>query len=214
MSDAIAFYYSITSRYAYLAHTQISTLERQTGLSVDWIPVDAAELRALAESEPFEGPPPSGQYRSPYRERDLADWVDFYDVPYREPPEEDGALWWKGFEPERRRLMCLVALAGRDMGKGEDASRALFRLMFASDVWPIYRAQMIDVVVGLGLDRAELDTRVDAPKTAAALTRNAKEAVVAGAFGVPSFVWRGKMFFGNDRLPLLHHYIAKSAEVP
>jgi len=210
MTDAIAFYYSITSRYAYLAHTQISELEKDTGLPVEWIPVDAVEVRALAESEPFEGPPPSGQYRSPYRERDLADWVDFYGVPYREPPEADGELWWKGFEPERRRLMCLAALAGHDMGKGAEASRALFTLMFASDIWPIHRPQIVGAVADLGLDRTELETRIDAPETSAALTENAEAAVAAGSFGVPSFVWRGKMFFGNARLPLLRHHIAKS----
>ncbi|MEM7190583.1 MAG: DsbA family protein [Pseudomonadota bacterium] len=210
MSDAIAFYYSITSRYAYLAHTQISWLEQETGVPVDWVPVDAVELRALADSEPFEGPPPSGQYRSPYRERDLADWVDFYAVPYREPPEANGELWWKGFEPERRRLMCLAALAGKEMGRGQEASRALFSLMFASDVWPIHRPEILDAVTALGLDRSELEARVGDPNTGKTLTQNAEAAVAAGAFGVPSFVWRGKMFFGNDRLPLLCHHIANS----
>ena len=69
--------------------------------------------------------------------------------------------------------------------------------------------QILDAVSALGLDRDQLEARVDDPAMSAALTRNAEAAVAAGAFGVPCFVWRGKMFFGNDRLPLLRHHIAR-----
>ena len=44
---SIAFYYSISSRYSYLACTQIEQLERETNCEVDWVPVDGTELRAM-----------------------------------------------------------------------------------------------------------------------------------------------------------------------
>ena len=46
----IDFYYSISSRYSYLASTQIDALESETGCTVSWFPVDGRELRALAAS--------------------------------------------------------------------------------------------------------------------------------------------------------------------
>ncbi len=36
-------------------------------------------------------------------------------------------------------------------------------------------------------------------------------AVNDGVFGVPSFVFGGKMFWGNDRLPLVEHALSQAA---
>ena len=37
----------------------------------------------------------------------------------------------------------------------------------------------------------------------AAVARNTDEAVARGVFGVPSFLFEGKLFFGSDRMDLL-----------
>lgn len=209
--NTVAFYFSITSRYAYLASTQVERLAHETGCTIRWMPVDAAELRGLADSEPFDGKPVSGQYRSPYREQDLADWVAYYGVPYREPPDADGDLWWKGFGWEKMRWLSLATLAGQKLGAGPGYIHALFHLMFAGDVWPFDLPEVLDIGAAHGLSRDALRARISAPETANHLTENAKSAVAEGAFGVPSFVYRGKLFFGNDRLTLLKHHILTSA---
>jgi 2-hydroxychromene-2-carboxylate isomerase len=41
------------------------------------------------------------------------------------------------------------------------------------------------------------------------LTRNARDAHARGAFGVPSFFLGEELFFGNDRLVLLEHALAR-----
>lgn len=205
--NTITFYFSITSRYAYLASTQMARIGDETGCEIVWTPVDASELRRMADSEPFDGRPVSGQYRSPYREQDLADWVAYYGVPYREPPDADGDLWWKGFGWEKMRLLSLAALAGQQLEAGPDYLHGLFRLMFAGATWPFDLPDILAVGAAHGLAAAELSARISDLGTDAQLTSNAAAAVAAGAFGVPSFVHGDKLFFGNDRLPLLVHHV-------
>ena len=115
-TSPITFYYSIGSRYSYLACTQIENLERETGCRVDWVPLDGSELRALSSSEVFVGEPASGQYRSPYRERDLEDWAAYYGVPYREPPSQNGVIWWQAMDSRVFRTWALASVAAGRLG--------------------------------------------------------------------------------------------------
>ena len=208
--DRITIYFSITSRYAYLASTQMDRLAADTGCEIVWAPVDASELRRLADSEPLGEQSVSGQYRSPYREQDLADWVAFYDVPYREPPEDDGALWWKGFGWDKMRMLSRATLVGLEHGAGPEYVHALFHLMFVGDTWPFGMTEVATVAADHGISGETFAAAMAADATDAALTANAHAAKAAGAFGVPSFVYQGKMFFGNDRLGLLTHHIIQS----
>ncbi len=73
----IDFYYSMGSRYSYLASTQIAKLERDTGCSVEWIPVNS--------DNPFNGENGNEQYDWKYRELDARRWADLYGVPFVEP---------------------------------------------------------------------------------------------------------------------------------
>ena len=81
----VDFYYSIGSRYSYLASTQITKLEGETGCRVRWHPVNGPDIRALRGRDPFAGEPLSGQYEWSYRRYDAKCWADYYGVPFREP---------------------------------------------------------------------------------------------------------------------------------
>ena len=81
----VDFYYSIGSRYSYLASTQIAKLERETGYRLRWHPVNGADIRALRGRDPFTGEPLSGQYEWSYRRYDAECWAHYYGIPFREP---------------------------------------------------------------------------------------------------------------------------------
>src|SRR5215203_4305345 len=81
----VRFYYSIGSRYSYLASTQIGKLERETECRVVWHPLHSVDLYRLRGVSPFEGEPISGQYDWDYRRQDAERWAEYYGVPYEEP---------------------------------------------------------------------------------------------------------------------------------
>lgn len=208
VENSITFYYSIGSRYSYLASTQIESLASRLRCSVEWVPVDGFELRSLSSSEPFRGEAQSGQYRSPFREQDIAAWAAYYGVAYREPPDENGKLWWTDFD---FRTLARAAVAGMRLGRTADTSRALFNAMFASQIWPVDESTCIDCAVDAGLDRNAFVHALSESENERALSELAEQAAAAGAFGVPSFIIAGRLFFGNDRLVLLEHHMRTRA---
>jgi 2-hydroxychromene-2-carboxylate isomerase len=64
----------------------------------------------------------------------------------------------------------------------------------------------------LGLAAASLLAAADAPDIEAMYRRNTDEAVQAGVFGSPSYVYRGEVFWGQDRLEMLEEAIAASSD--
>jgi predicted DsbA family dithiol-disulfide isomerase len=61
----------------------------------------------------------------------------------------------------------------------------------------------------LGLDN--LETRITDPQVKERLRQNTEEAISAGVFGVPSFVARGELFWGDDATDMLLDFIENPA---
>jgi len=196
---AVDFYYGLGSRYSYLASTRIAGLEAETGCRVRWRPLYSADLFAARGADPFQGAPLSGQYDWAYRRRDAEAWADYYGVPFREPLDVrfDG-----------RRLALAATAAGR-LGAVERFSCRLFQAVFAAGVSPLDDAALRQIAGEGGLDEERFAALLDEPETAGMLATTVAEALAAGVFGVPGFVVAGRVFFGNDRLPILRHALVK-----
>jgi len=123
----VDFYYSIGSRYFYLASTQMAKLEAETGCRIRWRPVDGREIRKLRGRDPFAGEPLSGQYEWAYRRYDAECWADYYGIPFREPPNPHFDY----------RLLVKAATAAKRLGAVVPYSHALFRSVWVEGVWPL-----------------------------------------------------------------------------
>jgi 2-hydroxychromene-2-carboxylate isomerase len=87
------------------------------------------------------------------------------------------------------RRACLGFLEEADIGSDETLAR---------------------IAEQVGLDRGQFLAALDDPATAAALEQSNRDAAADGAFGVPFFVWKGKHFWGNDRLEWLVREMEKA----
>jgi 2-hydroxychromene-2-carboxylate isomerase len=194
----VDFYFSIGSRYSYLASTQIAALERETGYQVKWHPVNSVRLIAQRKSSPFEGNPVSGQYEWTYRELDAKRWAKFYGVPYLEPR---GRLQ---FDSE---LLALACTAAKCFGKVEEYSRLLFAAMFQDSLLEINERECITRAEACGISTTDFQVALKAQETVDQLNTTINNAFHAGVFGVPTFIALGELFWGNDRIILLRHYL-------
>jgi len=201
-APALDFYYGLGSRYSYLASTQTQRLEADTGCRVRWRPLYSADLFQARGADPFQGPPVSGQYDWAWRRFDAECWADYYGVPFREPQDVS-------FEPGR---IVLAATAAARLGAVESFSRRLFQAIFVDRTAPLDDAALRAFAREVGLDPAGLAAALDDPATAAAYEATVAEALAVGVFGVPSFVLEGRVYFGNDRLPIVRHMIRKAAD--
>jgi 2-hydroxychromene-2-carboxylate isomerase len=197
----VRFFYGLGSRYSYLASTRIERLQADTGCRMRWRPLFSGDLFRARGADPFAGPPVSGQYDWAYRRFDAECWADYYGVPYREPDDVR-------FDPRR---LALASTAASRLGAAEAFSRGLFQALFVNGESPLDDAVCLRLAGEIGLDPEIFAAALDDPETAAALAATVAEALAAGVFGVPSFVVAGRVYFGNDRLPILRHMLLKAS---
>jgi len=195
----IDFYYSIGSRYSYLASTQINSLANDFSCEVDWRPLNGGALAWRKRGNPFSGEPVSGQYNWDYRELDSIRWAAHYGVPFIEP---------RGRVQFDLDLLTRATIAAKRLGKVEPYSHALFAAMFAeSEVTRIDRAECLRRAVSCGLEENEFLRALDDPATENEYNNILSAADTAGIFGIPTFIVDGELFWGNDRLVLLHDWL-------
>ena len=200
--EKVLFYFSVGSRYSYLASTQMDALERETGCEVEWRPLYSVDLYRLRGSNPFEGGPVSGQYDWDWRRRDAERWAEYYGVPFREPR---GTV---DFDP---RLLARACTAAGSLGAVRGFSRVLFDAMFAGNLTRIGEEECLRSAEYCGIERDRFSSILHSPETEARLETTARKAHEAGAFGVPTFVVGDEVFWGNDRLVLLRDHLRKLA---
>ena len=200
MTKRVDFFYGIGSRYSFLASTRMDALEMETGCTVAWRPLFSGALMTRRGMDPFrQDAPPSGQYDWRYRRYDAECWAAYYGLPYLEPDDgiKEDAFYGRACVAADRLDACAAF------------SKALFAAIFTEGRDRISRSDIAVIADGIGLDGKTLVALAEEPETETRHKRNVEDALAAGAFGVPTFVSDGRMFWGNDRLPLLRDFLTR-----
>jgi 2-hydroxychromene-2-carboxylate isomerase len=195
----VSFYFSPGSRYSYLAASQISALERETGCWVDWLPVHGGDIRAKRGRDPFVGDPVSGQYEHTYRQRDASAWARYYGIPFREPPADIDF-----------RLLVRAAESAKQLGFVASYGWELARSVYGSEEWPIDESLCVRVAERLEVPIGKFRALLYSPEIERSIMATADAAHARRAFGVPTFFFGDQMFWGNDRIPLLRHALREA----
>jgi 2-hydroxychromene-2-carboxylate isomerase len=182
--NELVFYYDFSSPFAYLGATQVERIAREQGARVRWRPILLGALfKQLGTPDvPLNDFPAA---KRAYMFRDLMHWAAHWGVPFQ----------WPTRFPMRTvaplRLALAVEAAGGDIAA---LSLALFRAYWVDD-----RDISDPAVLREFGDVAAIET----PAIKDALRAATDEAIAAGVHGVPSFVARGQLFWGQDRLELV-----------
>lgn len=191
----VDFFFGLGSRYSYLAATQVPVIARETGARFIWRPLHSRVLIARAGRDPFATDARRGQYEPAYRTRDAQRWARYYGVAYVEPDWE--AVDW--------RLLAMACVAAELLGFAEPVARALFAECFEKGGRPVDPDWLVQLATRQGGPADELRALLQSDAVERRHEQNIAEALAAGAFGAPSFVVDGELFWGQDRLPLLRH---------
>ena len=191
---ALEFWYDFHSPWAYLAATQIEALAERHAATVRWRPLHLPRLiEAIDGRRPLEE---NAAFVAWYKQ-DLQDWARLYGIEIRYHPDY----------PLRPARALRAALYAAELGSAAAFSLAVFRA---------YWSESRDISSLEELERLAIASALDAQKIRRAATndvyrrkldQNTQEAIGLGIFGVPSVMCRGRLFFGNDRLVLLDHWL-------
>ena len=199
MKRTIGFYFDYVSPYAYLASTQIRAIAERNGAEVEAVPVlFAAMLASTGSRGPAEIP-----VRRDYMVRDVIRLARFLEVPIAPPATHP-------FNP-------LAAL------------RFTHAVEDAADRWRLidglFRAAWVEgrriddprfvaaIATDQGFDADALAARATSDEVKTKLRGVTDEAIARGAFGVPTMIVEGELFWGVDSLHLLERYLT-SQDLP
>jgi 2-hydroxychromene-2-carboxylate isomerase len=203
MPLAVDVFWSFRSPYSYLATPRLVALEGEYDLDVNVRPVLPIAVRIEGFFQRVNPLWP------PYLMRDttrIAEQLGLpYAWPYPDPIVQDYATREVAKEqPYIYRLTGLGVEAGR-RGRALPFIYEISRVIFGGTSNWHEGSHLADATERAGLDLAAMDAAIAADPASydATIAKNQEDLEAAGHWGVPTMVFEGEPFFGQDRLDLL-----------
>jgi len=212
----IEYFYSVRSSFTYLGAARLNALAERHRLAIRHHPIDLSVLisafddfksqrtadRPYAGARVYEASPLRETYtRSEYRR-----WSRRLGIPINvDPKHHYGA---------RELPSGAVILAQRRGLNANALSHAILQALWRDDrdiADPAVIGALIGEI-GLAVDRDEFTGAALDRSVQDEFLRNCRTAAARGVFGSPSYVFRGELFFGQDRLDFLEEAVASSRQ--
>lgn len=197
----VEFFFDLSSPWTYLAFVNLQPVLERTGATVVYRPILVGGVFNAVNPGMYAAREDSNNRRVQQAFRVLHDWAEWSGVALRFP-----SRW----HPARSVLAMRMATAL------EPEPAALER--FATEAFAAYfqREENLDdpaVLAGAanaaGLDSAALLEAAATEAVKARLRSNTDELIQRGGFGSPSLFVAGKLFFGNDQLPVVEQELRR-----
>ncbi|MGY4827612.1 DsbA family protein [Sphaerotilaceae bacterium SBD11-9] len=203
--DTVKFFFDFGSPNAYLSHKVIPAIELRTGATFEYVPVLLGGIFKMTGNQSpataFAGIRNKPDYERLETQRFIA---------------RHGLTAFKSNPhfPVNTLQLMRGAVAAQTAGVFKPYVEAIYACMWERglkmDDPAVFRAALVEA--GLPAERLLELSQTDAIK--AGLMANTEAAVAAGAFGSPSFVVGGELFFGKDRLRDVEEEIVRQAGSP
>jgi 2-hydroxychromene-2-carboxylate isomerase len=185
----VEFYFDIGSPAAYLAWTQMPALIQNTGATLNSIPILLGGVfKATGNASPVTIPA-----KGKWLIGDLQHWAKHYAI----PPLKMPAVF------PINTLALMRAMVGMQMHhpqRYQALGDALYAGMFEHGLDMGDPSVLGHVLSQAGFDPAQVFALTQNAEVKAQLMANTEQAIQRGAFGAPSFVVNGELFWGQDRL--------------
>ena len=204
MALTVDVFWSFRSPYSYLATPRLVALAREYDLDVNVRMVLPIAVRIAGFFDRVNPLWP------PYLMRDTMRIAQYHDIPYGwpvpDPIVQDYATRQVAAEqPYIFRLTRLGVDAAR-RGRALPFVAEVSRVLFGGAVQGWHEgSHLADAAARAGLDLAAMDAAITADPAGydATIAQNQQDLETAGHWGVPTMVFQGEPFFGQDRLDLL-----------
>jgi 2-hydroxychromene-2-carboxylate isomerase len=186
--EPLEFWFEFASTYSYPAAMRVEDAAHAAGVPLVWRPFLLGPIFGSQgwNDSPFNVYPVKGRYMW----RDLERVCAKHGLPLRRPSRF----------PRNGLLAARVALLGAGEPWGPDFVRAVYRANFAEDREISDRAVITSLLGEITGNAADLLERAEARDNKDRLRVQTERATALGIFGAPSFISRGELFWGNDRL--------------
>ena len=185
-SEPIDFYFSIGSMFTFLTVMRIDRVEDTTDIRFVWRPFSVKAIMIEMNNRPVSMPA-----KLSYMWRDLHRRAEMYGFAF----EGEAPYPLKEFDLANR-----VAIVGAREGWCADYVRATYRRWFVEHQQCGMEPNLSDSLREIGEDTSRIIALAQSEEISRAYDAATDQARRLGIFGAPSFVTRGEVFWGDDRL--------------
>lgn len=190
MTDA-TFWFDFASPNAYLVHRVIPAIEARTGATFHYVPTLLGGLFKLTGNQApmiaFAGIP----NKLAYERREMERFIARHGLTqFRMNPHF----------PVNTLALMRCAVAAEAEGMLADYTEAMFHYMWEEPRKLDDPEVLAATIAEAGLPADRLLARAQEPEIKARLVANTDDAHAKGAFGIPSFMVDGELWFGKDKL--------------
>ena len=204
MDLIVELYWSFRSPYSYLILPRIKELCETYCVTIAMRIVHPAAIRNPAY---FERMDPLARA---YHFKDSARVAEFYGLGYRrpvpDPIHKDATPQSVAFDQPLARRLGRLGIAATERGRGVAFCAEVSALLWSGSVdgWD-KGTHLADAAARAGLDLDELDNAInrEPERLESVLEENDRRLRAAGHWGVPTMVFEGEPFFGQDRFDVL-----------
>jgi 2-hydroxychromene-2-carboxylate isomerase len=195
VASPITFFWDFTSPYAYIGAHLIDAIAAKHGRSVDWRPVSIGHLwKAIPDRTPMP------QVKMEYSMHDWTRSAKLAGLPIVTTPDPFPT------DVKLPRLL-FYRLKAQEAQKGIAFAKAAF-----SQYWgegrDIAKPEHLTGIVGkLGIAEGEIAAAAEDPAARQQVLDATGEAIAKKAFGTPTFIVDGEMFWGSDRIDHLDRWL-------
>jgi 2-hydroxychromene-2-carboxylate isomerase len=203
MADKIDYYLALSSPWTYLAGPRFEALVEGNGLEVTLKPFDIMHVFKLNGTKPFMQRPRPVQAN---RLRELGRWRAFLDMPLNLHPAHfpvDSTL--------AGRMVIAAQATDAAQDKVIDLSFAYLRACWADERDLAEEGTLAAIADTCGLDGAALLAAAKGDAAADIFERNTEDAIANQVFGSPTWICKGELFWGQDRLDFLTRLVESGA---
>jgi 2-hydroxychromene-2-carboxylate isomerase len=189
MTKHIDYYFTPVSPWTYLGHQRLEAIAQKHGATIAYKPTDIGKVFAVSGGLPLAQRP---KQRQAYRLAELERWRTFLSIKLTLQP--------KHFPAPAERAMRMIIAAGEDAGR---LAFAMMRACWAEERDVSDPATLRAISGEAGLDGDALLAAAERDETQRVLAANTAEAIERQVFGAPTYVLKGELFWGQDRLDFL-----------
>jgi 2-hydroxychromene-2-carboxylate isomerase len=196
----VDYYVWLLSDWAYLGGRRFIHMAARHDVRVNHIPMRMQDVFAGSGGIVLAN---RAWQRQAYRITELKRWRARLGVPLNIEPR---------YFPADVDLASCMVIAGQRLGLGvADFVNAVMRAIWAEDLNPADPAVLGAIAEQCGLDGRALIEAARSEAVRGEYRENTARALATGVFGSPFYVFRGELFWGQDRLDMLEDAIIRSA---
>ena len=199
-SNYIEFYFDCSSPWTYLAFTEILPLSIRQDIEIAWKPVLVGGVFNSVNKDVYEFRKKPNPLKLSYSNDDLNLWSKVREVNISFP---------KVFPVNSVKAMRGCLFADKENKLVEFANN-IFQSYWDEGVDISQEDLLLGIVKNSNLNPEEFTKFIASKEAKDLLIENTEELIKRGGFGSPTFFYKDKMFFGNDRLHLFEEALKKN----